>query len=89
VKLSARSRYGARLLPALAEPAQGRPIHLREVARRKELFGRWTTLSPGGELPRLPGLAEAGQAFYDKLKSLTLAELLHSGQESSEGKAHV
>ncbi|MEJ5329427.1 MAG: hypothetical protein WHT07_04675 [Desulfobaccales bacterium] len=38
---------------------------------------------------RPPGLAEAGQAFYDKLKSLTLAELLQSGQESSEGKAHV
>ncbi len=134
MKLSARSRYGARLLLDVARHGQNRPVHLTEVARREELplkfleqiaiplrqagvlksvrgpkggyllarppteisLAEVVRLLEGEELidcladaslchrvgtcPTRRVWQEAGQAFYDKLQSITLADLLTPGQ---------
>lgn len=42
-----------------------------------------------GSCPTRRVWQEAGQAFYDKLKSITLADLLQPGREFSEGETDV
>lgn len=41
MKLSTRSRYGARMMLDLARHGQNGPIHIKEIARRQDISGKY------------------------------------------------